>query len=65
MTNMINEAKSTKILYYKRRIREILSVSEFYSIVYRKEKKEVLLLICSTEIELPNLLFLKKKKYIM
>lgn len=59
MTNRINEEKATKVLYYKRRIREILSVSEFDSIVYRKSKKEVLFLICSTEIELTNLLFLK------
>lgn len=54
--NMINEAKSTKVLYDKEELDELYQYPNL--IVYKKIKKGVLLLISYTEIELLQFLFI-------
>ena len=58
---MINQAKSTKVLYYKEELDELYQYPNL--IVYIKQKKEVLFLICSTEIELPQIEFIIRSSY--
>lgn len=57
---MINQAKFTKVLYYKEELDELYQYPNL--IVYIK-KKEVLFLICSTEIELPQFEFIIGSSY--